>query len=46
MKILIVEDDTNQLDLLSDYIRKGGHEVSTSTDPLVAIELITRNFFD
>lgn len=44
MKILIVEDDVNQLSLLSDYIQKAGHDVSTTMDPLTAIEYIRLNF--
>lgn len=46
MKILIVEDDANQLTLLSDFIRNAGHDVSSAMDPLTVIEYINQNFFD
>lgn len=46
MKILLVEDDKNQLNLLSDFIRRKGYFVSAVEDPDQAIELIQRSFYD
>lgn len=46
MKVLIVEDDKNQLELLSDFIRKKGHSEVSSENPEEAIDLISKSFFD
>jgi DNA-binding response OmpR family regulator len=44
--ILIVDDEPACLELLSDFLRKEGYEVSEARDGAEAVELIDKSQFD
>ena len=43
MKIMIIDDDSDILNLFKDFLSKRGYDVITFLDPLVAIEEIENN---
>jgi len=45
MNILIVDDERDICDFLSDFLRKEGHDVATISDPTKAIEDIKHNAY-
>ena len=45
-KILIIDEDVNMMEILSDVLTKYGHSVSTFTEPVSAIEELKANKYD
>ena len=45
-KILVIEDEKDVRQLLSDILINGGHEVETTTDGSQGVEMFKRNSFD
>ncbi len=45
MNILIVDDERDICDFLSDFLRKEGHEVNTLCDPTLALDEIKHNAY-
>ena len=43
MKIMIIDDDSDILNLFKDFLSKRGYDVATFLDPLVAIKEIKNN---
>ncbi len=46
MKILIIDDEPDILELMSQEFRYRGHSVETASSGNEAVEILTRNFFD
>ena len=46
MKILLVDDQPENVVSLANAIRRGGHTITTVSDPLDALKLYTENPFD
>ncbi|NIZ08450.1 response regulator [Pseudooceanicola sp. HF7] len=45
-KILLLEDDTDQAELMAQYLYQVGHEVRIVSDASVAIEALSSDVFD
>lgn len=43
MKIMIIDDDADILNLFKDFLSKRGYDVATFLDPLVAVKEIENN---
>jgi CheY-like chemotaxis protein len=44
LKVLIIDDDPFQIEILEEFIKECGHNVFTSTDPQATIDLVTTHF--
>lgn len=45
-RILVVEDDSSYLELIKNVLKEHGYEVDGVTDPLVALEQVSKNTYD
>jgi len=46
MKILVIDDDLEILELLSSFFESLGHEIKTAADSIEGLKLITTEIFD